>query len=152
MPSFLEWECRSKIIYTVSFSINFFIAYMIGSYIFDGYSHLRLESQPKSSALVFPWTTPSTFIMGTILKTNLFNKNSDYSLLDSRKSMIPSIIKLAVVSPGCWRDMIQIDFFYRSLSLLVIWNILISLPPKVCPILLTLILLACSVVNKVLVR
>jgi len=62
--------------------------------------------------------TPSGFNMGTILKTNFSLRTKASGEFPTRKSIIPFIIQLELVSPGCTRALkktpLLSDFYYKK--------------------------------------
>ena len=63
--------------------------------------HLLFKSSPTSEDQAFPITTPSTLIMGTNLKTNVFRTLSYFDSCEINASIISFIIKEEWVSAAC---------------------------------------------------
>ena len=54
--------------------------------------------------------TPSGFSIGTILKTKVDLRNSAFASSLTRKSITPFMSQLALLSPGCTREVKIMDF------------------------------------------
>lgn len=74
---------------------------MVGCNFLEGQIHCLLRSAPERLQRQLPTMTPSTLSMGTILKTKFSRSILAVGLLPRRKSIMYSIMKLDIVSPGC---------------------------------------------------
>ena len=84
----------------------------------SGAIQILFKSTPVILHLVFPLMTPSGFNMGTILNTKVSRSILAPKDGPSRQSIIPFIMKLEFVSPGCTLDEITtpLRFFISSKS------------------------------------
>ena len=116
-----------------------------GSSCWCGFSNHRFMSFPIKDHRWFPTTTPSGLIIGIIWNMTLFLSSWAAGVFPRIKFIIPWVIQLAFVSPGCTLPQISTILRAFSFSLEELKFVMISKgilrPPRLFPRSLTSIIL-----------